>query len=225
LTWIIIAAHMVMDNEKDLLFSRRIFCSRLLVGGAALILAACTRPGPEVNIPKRNYVFKYPENADEIADFFEIFSDRDFSADSAIQQLKITGKPENSNLPLGTRAIYPAQNDLIKSVQIDTQQGFLAGIRLFYTHPIEVSFGQLESRVTPHYAPHPPGVVGSISIYAANVEPPMRTEGTPSNGRQVYSFSASGRTYMGRISVSAEADASGGQQTGTHSVWEVGFIK
>jgi hypothetical protein len=213
-----------MATER--LFSRRIFCGGLFTGGMGLALAACTRQSTPPDEPsRRDYVFKYPENADEIADFFEVFSEKECNVESLIERLKITGRPQDSNRSLGTTSMYPAQNDLIKNVRIDTQQGFLAGVRLFYNHSIAVSFDQVKTRITPQHASLPPGAVGSVSLYAANIEPPMRIEGTPSNGRQEYSFSAAGRVLIGRVSMSAEADNSGPSETGTHNVWEVEFIK
>jgi hypothetical protein len=213
-----------MKNMNDRETSRRAFCGNILAGGIGLALAACSKQKP-VEIPPeaKNYIFKYPENADEVFDFYMVFDDKGFNAGSAIERLKITGTPEKSPLLRGSRATYPAQNDLIKYVQLDIyDDGYLAELHLIYSRPIKVSFRRLKERFYTPSAPMPPGSVGSFSIYAANIEPPMRIEGTPSNGRQDYSFKS---PSLGRVAVSARFDSSDTSDDGIHDVWEVGFIK
>jgi len=210
-----------IDNVKT---SRRKFCHDILASGIGLAFASCSKQEPAEILPEaKNYIFKYPENADEIADFYLVFDQKTFDTGSAVERLKITGTPETSPLLRGSRATYPAQNDLIKFVQLDTyDDGYLAELHLIYSRPIRVSFDRLKERLYTPSAPIPPGSVGSFSIYAANIEPPMRTLGTPSNGRQDYSFKA---PSLGRVAVSAQFDPSDTSDNGTRDVWEVGFIK
>lgn len=227
-----------MKREREMSDSRREFCKSILLGGGLLLTASCLKPGvngsgtPEPTL-RPTVALKYPETVDEIGEFFDTFSDRGFTAEDAIAQLKITGKPVSTTNAQDSLDTYPTQNELIKSVEIDRYQGHLDQIHLVYSRPIKVAFEDLKSRITPHYAAPPPGSVGSLSaphilgtsIYAANIPNPVQTEGTPSNGRQVYSFPASGRVYIGRVTVSAEDDGSGSSLTGTKTVWEIGFYR
>ena len=226
-------------KRKTLNFSlRRSFCLSFVLGACVLFATSCLKMG-NVNAPTPQpsptsttssnptptvapTALGYPENADQIAEFFDVFSNRGFTANDAIALFKITGKPRTTDKPDGSSVVYPEQNALIKEVRIDSNKDGLTEIHLTYSHTIKVDFDNLKDRIAPRYTAPPPGSVGFMSAAANMGPPPIFVSGTPSNGRQTYYFAASGRTYIGKVTISAEDDGSN-SSTGTKNVWEVSF--
>lgn len=118
--------------------SRRSFCGAAIAAfGIAAIGASCKQ---------RVKVLKYPENAEEVADLFELFTDRDFSFEAAKAGLKITGEPRSFDSSENWRRnTFPKQNELIREIELGTSKGELSSMYIYYQDAIEVSLRRLES--------------------------------------------------------------------------------
>ncbi|MEP6848534.1 MAG: hypothetical protein ABI999_06740 [Acidobacteriota bacterium] len=235
-----------MKRETANLLSFGLLGWIVMLAATALLGTSCLKMGNVVNAPTPQpsptsttssnptptiapTALGYPEDTDQIAEFFYVFSNRDYTVADAVAQLRISGKPRTTEKPDGvTSSIYPEQGALIKEVRIDSNKDGLMEIRLTYSHTIKVDFDDLKDRIAPRYSAPPPGSVGFMSAQpsaAANMgPPPILVNGTPSNGRQTYYFAAGGRTYIGRVTISAEDDGSN-SSTGTKNVWEVTFSR
>ncbi|MEP7075280.1 MAG: hypothetical protein ABI878_05675 [Acidobacteriota bacterium] len=227
-----------MKRETSNLLSFGLLGLIVMLAATALLATSCLKmgnfnaPTPQPSPTSSNpglTALGYPENSDQIAEFFYVFSNRDFTAADAVAQLRIVSKPRTTETPNGgISKVYPEQDALIKEVRIDSNKDGLMEIQLIYSHPIRVDFDHLKDRIAPHYSAPPPGSVGFMSAQpsaAANMgPPPILVIGTPSNCRQTYYFAASGRTYIGRVTISAEDDGSN-SSTGTKNVWEVTFSR
>ena len=187
-------------------------------------------PPPTLKPRREAGVFKYPENVGEIADFFDIMSDKDFTPQTAIDNLKISGKPTTAALPNGERKAYPAQNDVISGIELDTVGGQLVQIHLVYTKPIPITIGELVQLVSPGQAPIPPGAVGQLSApittAAANIHDPIRSTGPMLDGREKLTVWAAGRTRNGDIILTVAASPSVSYRfTDPRAVSEITFVK
>ena len=93
----------------------------------------------------RQKVLKYPESAEDIANFFEFFTAPTFDVQAAIKGLNITGEPEVFySTPNWRRSTYKKQNDLIREIEFGTDPTELTSIYIYYDRPITVSLGRLE---------------------------------------------------------------------------------
>lgn len=147
--------------------SRRAFCQSTVVGVLAIVTG--------ISCDKRVKVFKYPENAEEIADFNEFFVAPDMTESELVRRLNITGTPKVSDAINGYGyKTWSQQNDLIKKVEFGYYNDGLNGLELQYANPVAVSMGRLAGLLG---APAPQGVyVGrnktvpdALSVIAANV--------------------------------------------------------
>ena len=212
--------------------SRRLFCCGVGFGMGSLLLVSCSRLERIVRKVGGDHVFKYPENADQIADFWDVFADRNFNADKAINSLKLTGTPDTRELPKGSETVYGSQNDLIQGVRFTVHDDRIVELHLTYARAVRVIVDDLSAHFPS--APRMPGTVGSISmpqtlaLIAANTEPRVKMQGTPSNGRLTYAVRAmhttdNGPTTYGNIELTAEANDPASNVG--RDVWEIAFIK
>lgn len=146
--------------------SRRTFCGMALLAPAVLSIAS--------SCEKRIKVFKYPENAEEIADFNEFFTAPDMTEAEIIKRLNITGEPKITDLPTGYGyKTFSQQSELISRVEFHTYKTELNGLWIKYAKPVPVSMGRLSGLLG---APAERGmVVGKLEfdprLVAANVAP------------------------------------------------------
>ena len=155
------------DGRKGGFLSRRAFCHGSFMGALAILTG--------VSCEKRVKVFKYPENAEEIADFNEFFVASDMTESELISRLNITGTPKLSE-PINPwmYKTWPQQNELIKKIVFNVDKDGLRGVDLSYGNPVAVSMGRLAGLLG---SPAPQGVyVGenikephTVSMIAANV--------------------------------------------------------
>ena len=125
------------SEEIAIVNSRRAFLRIAISGlvGATLALGCASR----------QKVLKYPESAEDIADFFEFFTAPSFDVQAAIKGLNITGEPEVFySTPNWRRSTYKKQNDLIREIEFGTDPTELTSIYIYYDRPITVSLGRLE---------------------------------------------------------------------------------
>ena len=201
-----------MTIETTHPLSRRNFCRAAGLGAAGLILSQMSCTGGQ-------RVLKYPESADEIADFWAIYAEPGFNAEAAISGLHITGEPEKLEQPPdGVWVTYPKQNDLVREVRLALHKDLLEEIYIYYVKPIDISFRRLESLFgrSRNYG----GPVGKISApgpmaLLSNIDPSKpRPSGPYYSG---FGFEAThkrsdGSTVDGLITVSAD-------DTSTSIVW------
>ena len=117
--------------------SRRVFLRFAAFGVVGATLASGCVP--------RQKVLKYPESAEDIADFFEYFTAPTFDVQSALKGLNITGEPKVFDAGSSwRRSTYPKQNDLIREIELGTDPTELTSIYIYYERPITVSLGRLE---------------------------------------------------------------------------------
>lgn len=209
-------------------WTRRTFLQALVLGGAGLI-SACSMMPRQFRLNKP--VLKYPENADEIADFWDIFAEPGFNAEAAVKGLNITGQPED--LEQGGESVtstYPKQNDLVSRVRIDQRNGEIDEMYLNYENPISVSLGRLE------YLFGEPknlgGPVGFLSMLDVSVPVANRGPNPISRGPYYMQFGfdtrhtlPDGRLIKGRVGVSADGDYSLNVGSKTRNVNSIEFTK
>ena len=192
--------------------TRRAFCRDLAFGGLGLLaFSSCSVWTPRFLRGKP--ILKYPENADEIADFWEFFAEPTFNADAAVKGLNINGNPQEMNQgPDSVWTTYPKQNELISSVRIDTHKGEIDELYIDYVRPFPVSFGRLDYLFgEPRNYGGPVGYLSGASTLAFQA---LANRG-PNSPRGPYFMSfgysakhqlSDGRLVKGRITVSADGD-------------------
>ena len=127
----------MQSKEIAIVNSRRAFLRIAISGLVGATLAGGCVP--------RQKVLKYPESAEDIADFFEFFTAPTFDVQAAIKGLNITGEPEVFySTPNWRRSTYKKQNDLIREIEFGTDPTELTSIYIYYDRPITVSLGRLE---------------------------------------------------------------------------------
>ena len=127
----------MISNKSEHATSRRAFLRLGAFGLVGATLAGGCVP--------RQKVLKYPESAEDIADFFEFFTAPTFDVPAAIKGLNITGEPEVFySTPNWRRSTYKKQNDLIRAIEFGTDSTELTSIYIYYDRPITVSLGRLE---------------------------------------------------------------------------------
>lgn len=211
--------------------SRRIFCRNLLIGGTgAVLMSSCSVLNGRFLRGKP--VLKFPENADEIVDFWEFFAEPDFTPDAAVKRLDLTGKPdEMKQSEDSVWATYPKQNDLIESVRIDAYKGQIDEMYINYSKPLQISLGRLEYLFgEPRNYGGPVGFISGLTMSFSEVAA-NRGPNSPSTPYYMgFGFEAKhvlpdGRTVMGTITVSADGDFSIEKGSKTRNVTSVEFTK
>jgi hypothetical protein len=190
---------MISDN----IISRRTFCGIATFGITGLLAGAACKT--------RAKVLKYPENAEEIADFFEFFTDPAFNVDAAIKGLNLTGDPRVFDADkTWRRSTYPKQNDLIRDIELDTDPVELTSIYIRYDRLVQVSLGRLEGLFggSKNFG----GQVGRLysdrflsTIQASNIDPsgPVRHGPPPITSYGFFPKPRNKNVYDGDILISA----------------------
>ncbi len=168
----------MISNEIEHATSRRAFL-RLAAFGivGATLTGACA---------SRQKVLKYPESAEDIADFFEFFTAPSFDVQAAIKGLNITGEPKVFDASANwRRSTYPKQNDLIREIELGTNPAELTSMYIYYERPITVSLGRLEGLCgsAKRYGSMVVGTImpmmSAVSIFLTNYNAPAPTRNGP----------------------------------------------
>ena len=168
----------MISNESEQANSRRAFLRLGAFGFVGATLASGCVP--------RQKVLKYPESAEEIADFFEFFTSPTFDVQAAIKGLNITGEPKVFDASANwRRSTYPKQNDLIRSIELGSDPTELTSMYIYYERPVTVSLGRLEG-LCGKAKRHSNVLVGTImpmispvSIFLTNYNAPAPVRGGP----------------------------------------------
>lgn len=195
----------MISNESEHANSRRAFLRLGAFGIVGATLAGGCIP--------RQKVLKYPESAEEIADFFEFFTAPSFDVQAAIKGLNITGEPKVFDASANwRRSTYPKQNDLVREIELDTDPIELTSIYIYYERPVTVSLGRLEG-LCGTAKRHSNVLVGTImptmsavSIFLTNYNAPAPTRNGPPRTDSFGFFPkpADKTTFAGSILIDAD---------------------